>query len=448
MAIKINGFKDRTNKGKIIDYYDPDKFGIQLHDAWTIEQFQELSGMEGPYRDEYQHHYINLVARMKIGRQTLDIGIPLVLFNYDQIVGGAHIEFELDDVDNAQEEAMKIANKKAEEVLDSDIGKFLYDMGFEKFQINGYNNIHIHPNGVNSFSGTDYKKNIDNPGVVYPLKECEDAPIFSGIIQHKANKAYLMHMEFRVADKKGDDIIYKQGRCITIVRGFKEEIEEIVQKVKEPGVFDQMFGTKPPPPPPPPIPHEIKSYYLTSKMTDADKTLMEEKIKELLDIWDKTEYYPDLTLIDKKNIRTSKFGNSKSFKPKSYNRSTFTQNDYEDWGYEYDSLFGYSTHRKKKTYESDYDKDGPSYFEMRDYLLKGNYTIGDLAEMTHEEIVNVYWLERLEDAELEADEATSQKSHEELVDILLGDGLITPRESLTMNEEQIKQLYEDAYHEV
>ena len=416
---------DGPNTGQIIDKKDFDIFGIQLHDAWVLEQFQELSGMSGPYTKEYQHHYINLVARMKQDRQELNIAIPLVLFNYEQIVGGAHVEFELEDVDDMQEEAMKIAEKKAKEVLNSAIGKYLTDIGFKNFEIHGYNNIHVHPGQLLSFSGTDYKKDINNPGVVFPLHDCKDAPIFSGIITHVNNYAQLGHMEFRIASKVKNNVIYKHGRCLTIIRGYEEEIDEQEYEIKEPGIFDRMFGTTPPPPPPPPQPRKVSNRWLVNQMHDADKDILKQRIEELLNIWNETEFYPDISMIKKSNILTSK--------PVQVGFTRGINNQ--------QTLFGYSTHRAKKNQKSnekEEEEKEPNVYEMEKYLMSKGYSTHDIVSFTNKELEDTYWVERLDEHE----ESKAKVSIYEMKKELVQENMFTYSELFEFDDAEIEDLYE------
>ena len=70
---------------------------ILLHQS-TIESIREQSGTLAK-NNEYQVHYWALVLRITMtDNSILDIAIPTVFYNYNQIVSSSVIEFEFQDV--------------------------------------------------------------------------------------------------------------------------------------------------------------------------------------------------------------------------------------------------------------------------------------------------------------------------------------------------------------
>jgi len=146
----------KKNVKKIVDRNGSDFFGILFWDRKWIEKIQELSGMDGAYRTEWQFHYWALVGRTIVDTQILDVALPLVAFNYPQEVGGASVEFDLKDVQEMSEVTREVAELKAQSIMDSDFMKTLEkELHISEWNLVSFNSIHAHPTGVNSFSGTD-----------------------------------------------------------------------------------------------------------------------------------------------------------------------------------------------------------------------------------------------------------------------------------------------------
>ncbi len=132
---------------RITDKINLNNFGVLLHQTKAIELFQARSGMTGAYSVEYQMHYIALVGRLKADNQILDIAIPLVLFNYHQECSGAHIEFNLGEVSEANNKALVKAQEKFSEFETTDLYKELCNMGITDWTIVGMHSNHMHPGG-------------------------------------------------------------------------------------------------------------------------------------------------------------------------------------------------------------------------------------------------------------------------------------------------------------
>lgn len=242
---------------KIKTYKSFKNLGIVLFDDETMQQIKNQSG---PLADkcEYQTHYWAFVARFMAPDDTVvDIAIPTVYFNYKQEVNGAHIDFELEEVDEISNALEPAHNAKVNELyeIEPEIEKKLKAMFPEDWEMTlsnvNLNTIHKHPGSAynQSFSGTDLCTNHEaETGVVFPLAEAKDKPNFAGIMAHengsylKDGKNKVAHFEYRVANGKvgpgEDDVIdYVRGRCFAYIREIKEvsEVESFLgidQKVE------------------------------------------------------------------------------------------------------------------------------------------------------------------------------------------------------------------------
>lgn len=101
-----------------------------------------------------------------------------------------------------------------------------------------YKNNNILPLFSDKFSSIDLRKNIDNPGVVYPVSDpdIKDQPSFSSIIKHDfidpLDKDVFTHIsngEYRVINKDKDQLIYCKNICFTFVYK-KEEEHSLIKK--------------------------------------------------------------------------------------------------------------------------------------------------------------------------------------------------------------------------
>jgi len=74
-------------------------------------------------------------------------------------------------------------------------------------------------NRTQSFSGIDLRKDINNPGIVYPLSKSDAEMInVSSIVDHKTNKrTEIAHSEIRLFKDNDNRLEYQKGRHISIV---------------------------------------------------------------------------------------------------------------------------------------------------------------------------------------------------------------------------------------
>ena len=121
--------------------------GVVLYNSEDLKAIRDKSGPLTK-SNEYQVHYWALVFRHKAADDSiLDIAIPTTFYNYDQEVSGAHIDFQLSDVDDVSDAVLPIHNMKAREILDSSFQSQLEDhfgVNFEVFS-SPLSNCHKHP---------------------------------------------------------------------------------------------------------------------------------------------------------------------------------------------------------------------------------------------------------------------------------------------------------------
>ncbi len=393
---------------RITDEIDKNNFGILFHDVQTIEDFQKKSGMSGEYSVEYQHHYINLVGRIQAEGQRLDIAIPMVLYNYHQEVSGEAIEFNLGEVGEANNEAMKLAVEKFNEFETTDMYKALCDIGIETWELHGMNSTHAHPTGVNRFSGTDLRADIKHPGVNFPLSVGVDVPNFASIIQHKHGFAELIHTEYRIFNGvENGERNYKKGRTLTIVKGVPDQPEPPIVLVQD-GLIDKIFGTTRPQPPKPAAKKKRPSYVLRDGFVKKEA---EDFSKEMMNIWNECEFIPDTSMILKTNVlrgrgrlqpanygKTDSWGYSTPGKPK--------RNSLDEMN---EGLFGNLNKRDEELKPrpkilqfKDSDYETPDRYIMIQFLMFKGFKRQDILELSDTEIENEFWNERLEEMEDEA----------------------------------------------
>lgn len=355
---------------KIIDKKNLKNYGVLFWDYKFSEALQEKSGMSGEYTVEYQMHYIAAVGRIQADGQILDVAIPLACVHYEQEVSGAAIEFDLRDVTKATDEVMNKAVEKFEELEKTDFMQKLYENGFNDWTIVPLNSIHTHPGKLLSFSGVDYRKDIGNPGVVFPLSSGTNESNFASIQIHVDGYAELGHTEYRLFNEdKGGNKVYEKGRCLTIIRGYDEP-----EPVKPaPGPIDDIFGVEP-------------EWNVRPKKNRPDKIIADEMPdsrnksfeNELLSMWKTCDFEPDYSQIDSKNIlryRKTKDTSTNKYQP---------------------SLFGSSTKKKATTTKVDYSGIwAEDIKKMAKWLTEElNYTLDELKGNTAYEIRELYEIEK------------------------------------------------------
>ena len=371
-----------ARKDKIVDKVNLNNFGVLFHTMKSMELFQEKSGMEGSYSNEYQHHYWCAVGRLEVDGQILDVGIPLVMVHYHQEVGGASVEFNLGEVGQASNASKQRAIKKLQELQETEFFNKVMEIGIKHWQIVPMNTFHAHPSGVNRFSGTDLRANIDHPGVCFPLSVGENIANFAGIIQHKEDFAQIIHNEYRVFNgTEAGERVYEKGRCLTIVKGYENEPLPEVAPVVD-GIIDNLFGTSRPKPPPPPRRKERKSFVLKDGFSANQGDDFAEVFKKL---WDECTFEVDTELVLESNVivgrgrlQNTQYG--KGWQPGNHAKNAV--NEYNE------GLFadgGYATHKnKKKKQISQVER------EMVEALVEIGYDLDDLLDLNRKELDDLF----------------------------------------------------------
>jgi len=230
---------------------------------------------------EYQIHYWALVlTKTFTDGSTLSIGIPTVLFNYEQEVAAASVDFELKDVIEISEQ-IEILHNIEVNTLVPNLEQFFPTNEWE-YSSSRMNNLHRHPGSLSKFSSTDLSKDyLNDIGIVFPLQEATNQANFASIILHKEGITKLARTEFRIANGNVEDdlgITYFHGRCISYVKApdaIPSEVEEL-------------FGYKP----------IVREYML------ADDCKMDAPFVNVVkEAWDAIDYEPNTEFIKAENIK-------------------------------------------------------------------------------------------------------------------------------------------------
>ena len=439
---------------RITDSIDKNNFGVLFHDVQTIEDFQKKSGMEGGYKVEYQHHYINLVGRIETEGQRLDIAIPMILYNYHQEVSGAAVEFNLGEVGETNNEAMKLAIEKFNEFETTDMYKGLCAIGIETWELHGMNSIHAHPSGVNRFSGTDLRADIKHPGVNFPLSVGKDVPNFASIIQHKEGFAEIIHTEYRIFNGiQNGERNYKKGRTLTIVKGVPDSPEPALVIVED-GLIDKIFGTNRPQPPKPAAKKKRPNYYLKDGFVKEEA---EEFTKEMMDLWVKCEFVPDTSMILKTNVLRGRgrLQTVNFIKKDSWGHGVpgklREERTLEDMN---EGLFGHMEEeyqepsvRPKILQFKDNDYETPERYIMIQFLVFKGHTRGELFKWSDQELENEFWNERLDEMEDEAANIEIDKDDDtdQLINMMVADKITSREKLMMMSAEDVKKMADEVY---
>jgi len=222
----------------IKDFYTHDNQGIILLNHKSIQAIYDQSG---PLASscEFQVHYWTLNLRFRApDTSLLDIAIPTCYFNYEQLVSGGHIDFEMEDVKDYSAKLEPLHNMKVNELLATGVIQKLSSIFSVQFEAmsSDINSIHKHPGGSSrqAFSGTDLMKTPNNLGVVFPLESgSDDTPNFAGIMALDGKENNVAHYEYRVVNGTlGTDIEYVKGMCTAIT----------VKPTEHPSAVATLFG--------------------------------------------------------------------------------------------------------------------------------------------------------------------------------------------------------------
>lgn len=209
-------------KKHVIDNTNLSNHGIVLFRQSDLQSIFEKSGPNAK-DNEFQVHYWALTLRMLAeDGSILDIAIPTCYFNYPQQVSAAHIDFEMSDVSDTSDKLLPLHEHVIQKLLSTNLIKQLTDRLGVKVELISQHlgSIHRHPGSSHSqaFSGTDYGKNPDSHGIVYPFQTAKLDASFAGIMAIDSGICKLAHNEYRVATGElGVDMTYAKGRCLAIV---------------------------------------------------------------------------------------------------------------------------------------------------------------------------------------------------------------------------------------
>ena len=294
---------------KVINRKTLDKFGLLLTTQKSLDDFTQKSGKLATCgSNEYQHHYSSIIYNITEGNQSLDIAIPLVLYNYKQEVSAASIGFELTDVAE-----MVAATAPVSEAIAGDFQSLpIHNKIMELFpdatiNITHYQQIHKHPGKLSSFSGTDLDTKPGNPGICFPFSKCnEPTASFGSIVCHIAGSTEIVHTEYRqvLGDiEEGEEIVYEHGRSITHIKGHQKPLTRL----------ESLFTT---------TPRGKKSYRILNGVEEAD---INEAIKEIIRAFEESDYEPNTDFIFEDNVSEVKHAWNRTGTMGYYNKKTTTK---------------------------------------------------------------------------------------------------------------------------
>jgi len=218
---KMN-YWEKDKKYEVKDVKVSTLFGISYFNQRDMDEFFKKSGTHAD-ANEFQCHYTALTGIAKIEKQILLVNVPLVYFNYPQTVSSASVKFELKDVSAKSNELSSYASLLAQDCMKLAFVKQITELFPDiEWVISPMNTIHRHPGRMASFSGTDYDKNPENPGICFPLSEADGSPSFSSIVCKEKDTMKIVHTECRIANGSVEqkNMTYYHGRSYTYVEGY------------------------------------------------------------------------------------------------------------------------------------------------------------------------------------------------------------------------------------
>jgi hypothetical protein len=283
---------------------------------WRDKDLQEIRRLSGPLANgcEYQVHYWALTFRIKTEDSILDICIPTTFFNYKQDVTGAHIDFELTDVESQSDALAPVHTMQVQKLINElKVNESIRKIIPEEFEMNlistSLNSIHKHPGGSmhQAFSGMDLNtSHTYNTGIVFPLAEAKEQSNFAGIMAHDGSDNRIARFEYRIANgevTQADDseIVYKKGRCMCYVKG-----------VEQSSKIEKMIGIK----------DKDISY---SKYYEIPTTIENcEIFNAIRNLWDNLDFEPFTQFVIPSNVANKVVSNPYNYK--NYQKVTNTNN--------------------------------------------------------------------------------------------------------------------------
>jgi len=410
------GFNTVEVQGKkIVDVKSDNHFGLLLTTQKQIEDFQTKSGMMKKYISEYQYHYWALVGRVRIESDVLDIAIPTAVFNYKQTVSSGAVGFHLNDVETASKASQEIAQAKAMEIINGQLGQRIASLlPIIEWVLVPFNTCHVHPGQLTTFSGTDYAKTIGDPGIVYPLDEPKEQASFSSILCHsKDNSARMVRTEYRFANFEDGNNVYHHGACVQYVKGYKTESIESFSPIKQ--MFFGESKTKV---------HEVEDYHMKDRCSDADLT--GSFVEQIVEIFKECDYEPDTSMVFETNIVKEIFTRVNYYPANPYGSKKFKTKDTA-----VNSLLDYQVDDR--------------FEEMRDKLVEEGYQRSQVMSWGYDTLIKFY--DRVMEEEIkrimfEEDDGFSvyeYKTDKKAIEFLLANGY-SEGSINSMSEESIEMI--------
>lgn len=230
------------------------------------------------------------------------------------------------------------------------------------------------------FSGTDLKKDINNPGICFPLKEAINQPSFSSIIEHEQGTTIMAHTEYRIVNNTKTSVDYSEGRSLAIINSkkdiFRSEAEKLILNLQ-----DEHFDTT----------------YLNIKHIDSSFPLIQ-GIKGLLDT---LEYEPEF-FIDSNNLTKKvhldtidKLPSTKEYYSYIDNEFILTKSelnklDNKDLIYKIENFLYYAINDLEHDLYPFYDSTSKEVKDLNDYIKE--LTTEEQNTYTNEELISRYIL--------------------------------------------------------
>jgi len=278
-------------RGKASSYYS-----LFLHTNKALEEYRTNSGMSPQYSSEYQHHYWFTTFRMQVESEILDIHVPIVMYNYPQTTTSASVNFHLEQVEEKSDKLLSLAEEKTKELLSSSFGETITGLLPVDIKLVPLGTLHTHPGKLDSFSGTDYGDNPENPGIVHPISTISEknTPSVSSIVCHSKGIAKLVHTESCLVNINDNVITYSKGKTASYVRSGTG---------KEPSPIQSMFFEQ----------EKLPSYEVDSGISYLENEI----IKPVIDEWEASKFEIDTSNILKDNVNPAKKSVKKDFNTKS-----------------------------------------------------------------------------------------------------------------------------------
>lgn len=230
------------------------------------------------------------------------------------------------------------------------------------------------------FSGTDLKKDINNPGICFPLKEATNQPSFSSIIEHEQGTTIMAHTEYRIVNNTKTSVDYSEGRSLAIINSkkdiFRSEAEKLILNLQ-----DEHFDTT----------------YLNIKHIDSSFPLIQ-GIKGLLDT---LEYEPEF-FIDSNNLTKKVHSDTIDKLPSTKEYYSYIDNEFiltkselnkldnKELIYKIENFLYYAINDLEHDLYPFYDSTSKEVKDLNDYIKE--LTTEEQNTYTNEELISRYTL--------------------------------------------------------